>query len=181
MVLLLLVLATLPAARCNRPDTPAPPGQRSEGIVSERTGSQRAEGSERAEKVSVQLELVDADGKAQRAFESKAPIRLRVTLRNPSELPVDLSFSSGRTHDAVVLGPDGSELWRWSKGRMFMQALGGMQLAPDSESSFELVCDPSAQGAPPLPPGRYRATGLIPAFGGELQSLAVEFEVGSSP
>ena len=31
----------------------------------------------------------------------------------------------------------------------------------------------------PLPPGRYRAGGVIPAFAEELRSLVIEFEVES--
>ena len=76
-----------------------------------------------------------------------------------------------------MLGPDGSERWRWSNGRVFSQALSELQLAPGAESSFELECNPSDVGGAALPPGRYRATGLIPTLGNELRSSTIEFEV----
>jgi hypothetical protein len=198
VILVLLVLLTLPAARCTKPTTSAPNEQSdtvSETIKNETIKSAAAKSAHRAvtaenakttpervvppraDEVRVELELIDHEGSEQHSFPSKTPIRLRVTLRNPSEQAVKLAFSSGRTHDAVVVDRDGRELWRWSNGRMFTQALSGMQLAPGSESSFELVCDPSAEGGAPLPAGRYTAAGVIPAFGGELHSQAVEFQV----
>ncbi len=157
----ILALLVLPGSDCSETTTTA----------------QRTERAAQAGEITVQLELIGADGGERRSFAPAAPIRLRLTLRNPTERQVTLSFSSGRTHDAVVLGADGSELWRWSDGRMFPQALSELQLAPGSESSFELICDPSERGEAPLPPGRYRATGVIPAFAEELRSLVIEFDV----
>jgi hypothetical protein len=127
--------------------------------------------------VVLELELMGDDGAGQRLFAASAPIWIRLTLRNPTEHEVALAFSSGRTHDAIVVAADGRELWRWSDGRMFTQALSEVQLAPNSVSSFQLECDPTKLPGDALPPGRYRATGLIPALAGELRSGAIEFEV----
>ena len=130
-----------------------------------------------ASEVLVEVEVIGASGSAQRTFPHNGPILLRLTLRNPSEQPVSLAFSSGRKYDAVLLTEDGRELWRWSDGRRFMQALSQLQLEPGSESSFELVCDPKEEGKAPLPAGSYRVEGLIPAFGNELRSRVVALEI----
>lgn len=46
---------------------------------------------------------------------------LRVT--NAEQKRVELAFPSGQTHEIVVLDPAGREVWRWSEGRMFTQAV----------------------------------------------------------
>ncbi len=137
--------------------------------------------AERGAEVTVGLELVAVDGSSRRSFAASAPIHFRLTLHNPTASKVVLAFSSGRTRDAVVLAADGSERWRWSDGRMFTQALSELSLAAGSELAFQLVCDPSQHGADILPPGHYRAAGIIPAFGGELHSAPIEFEIRSAP
>ena len=151
-----LACLVLPAAACSEPTT--------------------AEGDEG---VAVELELVAGDGSARRTFAAAAPIHFRLTLRNPTASEVRLAFSSGRTRDAVVLAADGSERWRWSDGRMFTQALSELLLEPGVELTFELVCHPAQHGADALPPGRYRAVGVIPAIGAELRSAPIEFEIGT--
>ena len=36
---------------------------------------------------------------------------------------IELRFPNGRTHDFYVLDESGTEVWRWSKGRMFTQTI----------------------------------------------------------
>jgi hypothetical protein len=42
---------------------------------------------------------------------------------NPGDRKVEVNFPSGKTHELVVLDSLGREVWRWSSGRMFTQAL----------------------------------------------------------
>lgn len=116
----------------------------------------------------------DATGAPRRAFAEGAPIHLRVTFENAGDAPARLPFSSGRTHDAVVLGTDGGELWRWSDGRMFTQALTELSLAPGERKAIDLLCDLRHAS---LPPGRYTAAGVLPVLGAEIRSSAVEFTI----
>ena len=44
-------------------------------------------------------------------------------LTNGTSRKLELRFPSGQTHDFVVLDSVGREVWRWSEGRMFTQAL----------------------------------------------------------
>jgi hypothetical protein len=170
--LTILALLALPGIACSDPQAP-PAGHEPELPVEQST----AEAHDTVETVIVELELIGPEGAAQRTFARRAPIRLHLTLRNPSPSEVALSFSSGRTHDAVVLGPDGREIWRWSNGRQFTQALSSIELAPGAESHFELVCDPGDTGGPALPPGPYTARGVIPAHGDELLTVPIGFEI----
>ncbi len=42
---------------------------------------------------------------------------------NHGKKRLEVSFPDGRTHDVVVLDTLGREVWRWSEGRMFTQAM----------------------------------------------------------
>jgi hypothetical protein len=60
---------------------------------------------------------------------------LRVT--NNADKRLELNFPSGQTHDIVVLDQAGQEVWRWSQGRMFTQALQNRVLASDETLSYK--------------------------------------------
>lgn len=45
------------------------------------------------------------------------------TVANAGNKKLELLFPDGRTHDLVVLDSIGREVWRWSEGRMFTQAV----------------------------------------------------------
>lgn len=66
---------------------------------------------------------------------------LRVT--NAGSAPVELHFVSGQTHDFLVR--DGErELWRWSAGMGFIQALRSETLAPGETRDFAESWRPDA-------------------------------------
>jgi len=56
-----------------------------------------------------------------RAAQSSVRFALHVT--NTSKKRVELTFPSGQSYDFVILDTLGREMWRWSTGRMFTQAL----------------------------------------------------------
>ncbi len=59
---------------------------------------------------------------------------LRVT--NATDKRMELTFPSGQTHDVVVLDAAGREVWRWSEGRMFTQAVQTKLLASDETTAY---------------------------------------------
>lgn len=56
---------------------------------------------------------------------------------------VEVMFPSGQTHDFVVLDSTGRELWRWSEGRMFTQALQTRVLNRGDTLVFRANWDPA--------------------------------------
>jgi hypothetical protein len=50
-------------------------------------------------------------------------VEFDLALSNDSGKRVELDFVNGRTHDFTVLDARGREVWRWSSGRMFTQAM----------------------------------------------------------
>lgn len=75
-------------------------------------------------------------------------VRFAIEVANDSRKRVELNFPDGRTHDFVVLNDAGSEVWRWSAGRLFTQGMQNRLL--DSHDS--VVYD--ERWSPPSP-GRY--------------------------
>lgn len=70
---------------------------------------------------------------------------------------VTLLFTSGQRYDFVLTDGAGTEVWRWSAGRGFVQMLGEETLAPGRPLLFR------ERFAAPLAPGQYRLVGLVTA------------------
>lgn len=63
-------------------------------------------------------------------------VRFSLTLTNESGKRLELNFPDGYTHDVTVLDAAGREVWRWSRGRLFTQAMRNKMLGADE--SFEV-------------------------------------------
>jgi hypothetical protein len=74
------------------------------------------------------------------AVGSNVDLALQVT--NLANHAVEVNFPSGQTHEFVVLDSTGHEVWRWSTGRMFTQALQNRQVDADQTLSFRERWDP---------------------------------------
>lgn len=64
-------------------------------------------------------------------------VRLTLHFTNSTTAPLELRFPSGQTHDFVILDATGAEVWRWSAGRMFTQALQTRALVPGESITYE--------------------------------------------
>ena len=78
-------------------------------------------------------------------------IRLTFKVINEGESPIRLEFTSMQRFDFAIDDASGTELWRWSNGRMFAQALGEEVLG--SERTM-LSYDAIVEGV--FPAGNYR-------------------------
>lgn len=67
-------------------------------------------------------------------------------ITNPGTEPIDLTFRTGMVADVAVY-QDGVEVWRWSDGRMFTQAIETQTLAPGETLVFEANWDDSSPGS----------------------------------
>lgn len=69
-------------------------------------------------------------------------IRFFLRVTNHAEKRVELTFPSGQTHDIVVLDTIGREVWRWSAGRIFTQALQNRVLGSSETVSYAGAWEP---------------------------------------
>lgn len=74
------------------------------------------------------------------AVSNAVDLSLHVT--NMADHSVELDFPNGQTHDFVVLDSSGHELWRWSNGRMFTQAVQNKLLGSSETVTYEEQWDP---------------------------------------
>lgn len=63
-------------------------------------------------------------------------VRFVLQVTNTTGSPIELRYPSGQSYDFAVLR-DGREVWRWSSGMMFTQALRAETLAPGATLTFE--------------------------------------------
>ena len=65
-------------------------------------------------------------------------VHFTMQVTNNSAKKLELRFPSGQTHDVVVLDAAGGELWRWSAGQMFTQALRNQPLDPRASLTYSM-------------------------------------------
>jgi hypothetical protein len=61
----------------------------------------------------------------------------RLVVTNAAAEPVEVTFRDAAHADFAVLRDDGHEMWRWSAGKAFMQALQSARFEPGEEAVFE--------------------------------------------
>ena len=83
-------------------------------------------------------------------------VKLRFTVVNASDEAVELTFRDSGRADFAVYTDDDEEVWRWSDGRMFMQALQYSDLQPGQEATF-------TESWPDPTPGDYTAEATLRA------------------
>ncbi len=84
-------------------------------------------------------------------YQSGEPIQIRFTMVNQTGTPIRLEFTSAQRFDVTIGDAHGSEVWRWSAGRMFATVMGNENLGPGNP---RLTNEAIFKG--PLSPGLYR-------------------------
>ena len=84
-------------------------------------------------------------------------VRLILQVTNATGDSIPLEFTSGQRFDFVVQDAGGQEVWRWSEGRGFTQALGTEHLPPGETLRYDAVWDPEGRE------GQFQAVGYLPA------------------
>lgn len=73
-------------------------------------------------------------------------VRFAFEVTNDGKKKLELNFADGRTHDLVVLDSLGREVWRWSEGRLFTQAMQNRVLRTSDMLRYEERWDAPAPG-----------------------------------
>jgi hypothetical protein len=137
------------------------------GILGLPDGGEALGARESSEKIGVKLVLEADKG----SYAQGEPILLTLRVMNRTPGPVSLHFRSGQRYDLLVEDPQGRQVWRWSTGRVFIQALGEETLRP---AGGELAYRVTVRER--LRPSRYTITGIVPAEEGPM-SASVEILV----
>lgn len=81
-------------------------------------------------------------------------VRFAFAVMNAGKKKLEVNFADGRTHDVVVLDSLGTEVWRWSEGRLFTQAMQNRVLRTSDALRYEEQWEAPA-------PGRYVAIATL--------------------
>lgn len=101
-------------------------------------------------------------------------VSVRLTVRNRSDRPITIGFSSGQRYDFVVENEQGRTLYQWSAGRGFIQMQGEEKVPPGGRLVYR------DRVAAPEVPGSYRLTGMLASASHPL-AASVPFAVALKP
>jgi len=73
-------------------------------------------------------------------------VALALVVRNESEAPVTLRFSSGQQYDFEIRDRSGKKVWRWSDDRAFIAALTSRTIPAHESVTFDARWVPTAHG-----------------------------------
>lgn len=96
-------------------------------------------------------------------------VRFEFAVVNEGKKKLELEFANGRTHDVVVLDSLGREVWRWSEGRAFTQAMQNKVLRTSDSLRYE-------ESWKDATPGRYVAVATLASANYPI-TQRIEFEV----
>jgi hypothetical protein len=84
-------------------------------------------------------------------------VKLVLHVTNTAEEPLVLRFRSSQRHEMIVRTAGGEEVWRWSEGMAFLQAISEDTLAAGESWTMEGEWDPGDRT------GVYEAEGILTA------------------
>jgi hypothetical protein len=106
------------------------------------------------------------------SYRPGAQATARISLRHSQAEPLRVTFSSGQTYEVVVRDETGAEVWRWSQGRGFTQALRAVEFGAGEKDW--MVTFPA-----PEKPGRYTAEASLATVAPIGYRASVAFEVAT--
>ena len=95
-------------------------------------------------------------------------VTFNLQVTNVSDAPIELVFPDGQSAEFVVRR-NGEEIWRWSDGQMFTQAVRQITLAPGESRSYSGEWRPGGGTT-----GQFVAVGTLTASGRRVEQ-AVQF------
>ena len=88
-------------------------------------------------------------------------VRMKLTLRNVSDEPVDFVTGGRPPHDFVVSTPDGEQVWHWLCAKIILLPLDSQTLEPGEVMEFTGEWEQVDNRGEPVPPGDYLVQGVL--------------------
>ncbi|MDQ1329264.1 MAG: Protease complex subunit PrcB family protein [Candidatus Poribacteria bacterium] len=105
------------------------------------------------------LAILSTDKKIYKVGEE---IEMTIVLHNRTDEPVNLTFNSGKNYDFIVKKlPENKEVWRWSEGKFFTEALMSMMLDPGERKTFVFKWNQKDNDSKKIESGTYKVEALI--------------------
>jgi Intracellular proteinase inhibitor len=88
------------------------------------------------------------------------PVTFAVVAENRGAQTTPLVFPTGQSFD-LVISRDGREVWRWSAGRAFSQAVRNEEMRPAERRAERITWPGTDQAGRTVEPGSYEVRGLL--------------------
>jgi len=108
------------------------------------------------------------------------PVKIAFAIENRSDRPVTYNFASGKQFDIWVVQNE-KEVWRWSLGRAFTQALTSITLAPGERRTFDVEWNQKDTKGEQVPPGVYQIWGQLTAVSDSPAPVSTRITLGGGP
>lgn len=88
------------------------------------------------------------------AKERQGNVQFEMTLKNNTDEEKNFEFRSGQKYDIIVQDKNGAEVYKYSRGRMFTQAIQYVNLLPGESQTWQETWDLKSDGEK-VKPGEY--------------------------
>lgn len=106
-------------------------------------------------------------------------VKISFIIENRSDQEITLGFSSGQQYDIWVNGPSG-EVWRWSRGKVFTQALTSITLKPRERKTFQETWSQMNNAGEQVGPGSYTLFAQLTTFPPRPNPVKTTFTAGTA-
>jgi hypothetical protein len=93
-------------------------------------------------------------------FSQGDAISMALSLTNCDNRQARIFYTDGQRYEFIVKDEENREIWRWSQGMVFTQALGEEALEPGATVTYTEVWDQRDQNGEQVEPGRYEISGF---------------------
>lgn len=113
------------------------------------------------------------------AYKLGEPVRLTYAVRNRGSKPITLSFSSAKQHDIWITRGD-TEVFRFSKGRMYATMLTTLVLQPGQTKSFDFTWNQKDNNGQDIGPGTYTVHAQLTPTRNQPPPVRTSIQIGST-
>ena len=112
------------------------------------------------------------------AYATGETVTFTLSVTNPTDESLTLASGSGQQYDFIVQDVPGAEVWCWSHGRFFTQALTSLTLQPRETRTFTEWWDQRSNAGQQVSPGMYTVTGVLTTIPNQRRTDPVDFTIG---
>jgi hypothetical protein len=112
------------------------------------------------------------------SYKISTPVKLTFVIENRTQSDMVLRFSSGQQFDFWA-EKDGKEVWRWSRGKMFTQALTSTTLRPGEKKTFQGVWNQTTNKGEQVAPGAYDIFAQLTTMGARPTPVKASVSIGT--
>jgi len=88
-------------------------------------------------------------------------VQIRIKATNISKEEISTYYGSSQKYDLLVTDRNGKEIWRWSRGKMFLMAISPFRLKPKESIKFNYAWDQRDNSGRQVKSGEYFIKGEL--------------------